>query len=316
MLAENEAQERYYEMAFIQNKSHKVRTNTLKQFVATLQQYDCTTPDFVKYYYSIRTILNWDICDHLTIKRDCSMALKILKNKKGVYNSTLQFFARNQALAHTALREYVQAQALLVDAEKYAPPRSRNLGILRHYQAIVALHSSDYQQAYQLYRQHRKSPFKELREQWDIMSAYLYFLKKTGHINTGKDRFSIGKYLNETAAVARSSQGDKTNILIGELLVYLVDKRSQFIERMEATHQFSYKALKNSAVRRSRWLLRILCSLPRFHFKIDRALQHHSNLLAQLKEQPIQIGGGQTTEFIPFEQLLSILAQDLQHQVA
>ena len=83
----------------------------------------------------------------------------------------------------------------------------------------------------------RKTSHATLSEQWTVIGAYLYFLKKTGRLQTGTDRFSVGKYLNETAASAHDKKGDNINVIIGEMLVYLVKNRDKYIDRVEAVRK-------------------------------------------------------------------------------
>ena len=115
-----------------------------------------------------------------------------------MYNSTLQFLTKNKGLAHIALGEYEEAARLLSEAEQYAPAGSYNRGIIYYYQAVNALHMGEYYRAYELFRANKDTKYETLQEQWIILGAYLYFLNKVGKLDNGAERFSIGKYLNET----------------------------------------------------------------------------------------------------------------------
>ncbi|MEO1629063.1 MAG: hypothetical protein AAFV25_28215, partial [Bacteroidota bacterium] len=209
-----------------------------------------------------------------------------------------------------------EAKQLLLNAEQYSPARSYNMAILRYYQAINCLHSGDYAGAYQLYRQQRHTRFEVLRRQWLVMSPYLYFLKQVNRLQTGQDRFSLGKYLNETTSMAHDKSGENINILIGELLVQMLRDRGKFIDRMEAVQMYSYRYLQGPETRRAKWFLRILCMLPRADFQPNAIRQIAKPQIDLLKQQPISMGNNLSVELIPFMDLLEMLMGQLQVRIA
>ena len=215
-----------------------------------------------------------------------------------------------------AMREYEQAQQLLSQSEQYAPPRSFNRGILYFYQAINALYSGNYQIAYRLFRMNRKNQDEILVEQWAVMEAYLYFLRRIGKLDTGTDRFSLGKYLNQTTQIKHDKTGNNINILIGELLVYLVKNRGRFIDRVEAINTYNYKYLKGKDTQRAKWFIRILCLLPRANFHPIALQRIAKRQIENLQNHPLSMGDNFAVEMIPFEDLLALLLLQLEQRVA
>ena len=178
--AERKAHQYYYKAILQMNAK---RTNGKKEVISeqlkVLETFNCTSVRFIQHYYTLRIIEDLHKIDYPSAKKTAIKALQILEGKKGVYRSHLQLFTRIQAIAHTALGEYKQADKLFVAAQEYVPPRSFNKGLLFYYQAINALHGGDYQKAYALYRQHRKTRFNILSEQL-VYYICLYVLLEKG----------------------------------------------------------------------------------------------------------------------------------------
>jgi len=315
--AEDIALQYYYQVNLNLNKKRGViRNEQIEKCLEHLETFSCQSNKFIQYYYTLRVLHDLNIGDYQAIKKNTRMVLNMLSNRIGVYKSTLQFFTKYQAIAHTVLREYPQAKALYLTAEQYAPPRSYNRGIIYYYQAINALHSGEYQIAYDLYRQHRKTKFETLSEQWAVIGAYMYFLRSVGKLQTGSDRFSIGKYLNETVPTTHDKTGNKINTIIGELLVCLIKDRDRFIDRVEGASHFAYKYLKGDDTRRAKWFIRILCLMPRANFHPVALARLAQKQLDNLEAYPIHMGNNISVEIIPFGALWEMVAKQLKVRVA
>ncbi len=314
--AEENARKYYFEVIMKTNAQRGPSYDFINERIQQLEQYQCTTVRYIEHYYMLCVLRDSQAHHHHTLRQSAKAALHLLRNKRGVYGSTLQFFSKHQALAHTALREYPSAEALLTSAEQYAPPRSFNRGILYYYQAFNALHSRQYELAHNLYREHRNTPYTVLAEQWTIMGAYLYFLKRAGYLGSGAERFSVGKYLNETAPTAHDKLGSNVNIIIGELLVYLVKSRDRYIDRVDSVRNYIYKYLDTPATRRANHLLRILCLLPRANFDVATLRHLGQKHFDILEKENLRDGENLTLEFIPYDDLLEIMEKALKLKVA
>ncbi|MEO1515077.1 MAG: tetratricopeptide repeat protein [Bacteroidota bacterium] len=314
--AEDAAEREYYELVLSMNSKKGLSKKLLDKCLEQVAKYDSNSVKFLQYSCMIAIFKHLHTADYQAIVQAATKALRRLQNRKGVYRSVLQFIVKNQAIAHTALGEYDQAERLLRQAEEYAPAHSYNLAILRYYQAVNALHSGDYQAAYQLYRQQRKTKYLQLREQWQVMAVYMYFLKKVGRLDTGTDRFPIGRYLNEAHEVAHDKKGNNLNVRIGELLYHLVNDRGRFIDRVEAIDAYSYKHLRGPDTRRAKWFIHILCLMPQADFNPLRLVRLAKRYVEYLQDNPLHMGDKLAVEIIPFNILLSILLKELQRKVA
>ncbi len=316
LTAECLAEEYYYKVVLHANKKRGIKEELFSEMIKKLDTFSCTTTKFVEYYYMIRISQDLNAVDYLAIRKNAKTALEILQDRKGVYNSILQFFTKNKGLAHVALGEYDAAAQLLSEAEQYAPVGSSNKGIIYYYQALNAMHSGDYYRAYELFRANKDFKDETLQEQWIILGAYLYFLRHVGKLDNGADRFSIGKYLNETLSTVHDKTGNRVNTLIGELLVYLVKDRDKFIDRVEAIKQYNYQYLKGTDTRRARWFFRILCMLPQVDFDLNRLRKKAAKLFENLKTYPVHMGANLSIELIPYGVLLEMILGQLQRKAA
>ncbi len=303
--AEFLAKEYYYKIMIHMNKKRGATGNIFSELISKLDTLPCSSTKFLEYYYTIRTMQHTHIIDYPAIRQESKNALEILEKRKGVPDSVLQFFTRNKGLSHTALKEFTEARKLLSKAKQYAPLHSHNLGILHYYEAINELHSGNYKRAYELYRAHRKTKYETLRDQWAVLSGYLFFLSKTQHLDVGTDRFSVGKYLNETINVTHDKTGNKINIIIGELLMLLFKDRDRFIDR--AAIHANYKYLNGYEVRRAKWFIKILCTLPRANFNWVALRRLARRSFDNLKSTAIKMGNNLSIEIIPFEALLEMI---------
>jgi len=314
--AERLAEEYYYEVALYVNKKRGIKEELFSDMINKLDTFSCTTTKFLEYYYMICVFRDLNVVDYAAIKRDAKTALDMLEGKKGVYNSTLQMLTKNKGFAHIALGEYEEAARLLSEAAQYAPAGSYNQGIIYYYQALNALHMGEYYLAYKLFRAHKDTKYETLQEQWIILGAYLYFLNKVGKLDNGAERFSIGKYLNETLSTAHDKTGNRVNSLIGELLVYLAKHRGKFIDRVGAIKQYNYQYLKGRDTQRARWFIQILCMAAEVDFDMARLQEKARKQFENLEQYPVHMGANLSIELIPFLKLLEMVMGLLQRKAA
>ncbi len=313
--AERIAEEYYYKAILCMNKRRGVKEELFSDLIKKLDTLPCKTTKFMD-YYSILLYRDLNVVDYTAIKQHAKIALEILREKKGVYNSTLQFLTKSKGLAHIALGEYEEATRLLSEAEQYAPTGSYNRGIIYYYQAVNALHMGEYALAYKLFRANKDTKYETLQEQWIILGAYLYFLNKVGKLDNGAERFSIGKYLNDTLSTAHDKTGNRVNSLIGELLVYLVRNKGTFIDRVGAIKQYNYQYLKGTDTQRARWFIRLLCMLAEVDFDVARLQEKGQKQLENLEQYPVHMGANLSIELIPYMALLRMVMGQLQRKAA
>ena len=311
---EKKAEHLYYQV--IANKHRSKHVERLEETIRKMERLKMYSLKCEMYRCSLKVMHGFITGNYLSIVKNCNKTLHFFKNKKGVYTSYHQYFLSKLGVAYMAVYKYKEASENFAKAEKYAPRKSFNDYLLRLYKTINALHAGEYQFAYDLYQQNKRCRFEPIREQFAIIEAYLCFLSQMGYLQLKKN-FRLGKYLNETFKAQADKQGDNIAILIAELLVLLVRDRGKFIDRVEATKNYSYRHLRGKDTMRAKRLIKILCILPRANFHpiaIKRLAQRHFDFL---KTHPIQIGENVTIiELLPFGDLLDMILAQLERKVA
>jgi len=142
------------------------------------------------------------------------------------------------------------------------------------------------------------------------MEAYFCFLASTGKLKLAK-RFRLGKYLNDTFKAQADKVGDNINIVIAELLVLLSRNRSKFIDKVELVANYSYRHLSSKELLRSKYLIKILCTIPKANFCSKSLVNLTAKYINYIRQKQITIGENLTLEIIPFERILDIILDDL-----
>jgi len=314
--AEKEAEYYFYRIVAQMNRS----TFPLRQLEEALDKITAQKGDSVKfkiYENCIKVYYHLYLGNYLEVISSCAYALECLNTRKGGHVAHYLFFLRNKALSQIAVNQHSQAIETLIQAEKYTGNKPYNKYLLQYYKTICAFHVGNYEEAYHLFQKNKRCKIEDIREQFVIVEAYLCFLSCTGHLQLDKT-FRLGKYLNETFKAQQDKQGDNINILIAELLVYLVRNRGKLIDRIEAIRNYSYRHLKGQETRRARWFLKILCLLshPTVNFHPEALDRKAKKYIELLNDHPARIGEGFAIEIIPYEKLLELVMVQLGRKAA
>ena len=301
-MAEKKAESYFYKMVARIHKG-SVKPSELSEAVKRINECGGESIRCKVYQATMEVYNGLHIGKYKMVVSSCVRTLRYFDKKEGVYTSHRYFFLLHLGLAYIATSLYDKATVSFGQAERYAPSKSYNDYLLRFYKTLNALHAKEYQTAYELYLANKRCKISKIREQFAIVEAYICFLAYTGHLQL-KKAFRMGKYLNNTFEAQKDKQGDNLNILIAELLVYLVRDRGKFIDRIEAIQHYSFKHLKNKDTQRAKYFLRILCLLPKVNFHYLALERRAKRLIKQLHSQPLRMGKGFAVEIIPYEQVL------------
>ncbi|MEM9850125.1 MAG: hypothetical protein AAF847_19700 [Bacteroidota bacterium] len=238
--------------------------------------------------------------------QECEQALDFFEDKKGVYSSSYLFFYLTVGVTNIALSRYEDAEARLIKAMAYAPKNSRNDLILQFYRTLAALHAGQYDQAYECFLLHRQCSDRKLQQQFTIVEAYCFFLILKGKIKPTK-LLRVSKNLNKLLQVSVDSNDQNVNILIAQLLVYLVRDRNKFILQVKSAKIYCTQKLANKAFERSKLFIKILSLLPKANFHGPALQQLAKSQIQKLHTYPVQLGNNMELEIIPFEVILKMI---------
>ncbi|MEM1324090.1 MAG: hypothetical protein AAGG75_27775, partial [Bacteroidota bacterium] len=313
-----EKEAEYYFYQIVMEQMHAtVKPELLEETVREINQLKGESIKFKVYQGTINILNNLYKGEYLRIITDCTKALQYFEGKSGVYPAHHLFFLRNKGTAQTAIGQYEEAAISYEEAELYVANKPYNAYTLQYYKILNALHAQQYQIAFDLCQKSRRCKIEDLRQHFIIVEAYLHFLAHMGFLQLNRP-FRISRYINDTFKAQEDKQGSNINILIAELLVYLVTNRGKFIDRIEAVQHYSYRHLKGSDTQRAKWFIKILCLLPHpkvnFHpVALQRKAKRYIDLL---KNHPVRMGEGFAVEIIPFERLIEMIIEKARAKTA
>ncbi|HMQ07388.1 MAG TPA: hypothetical protein PKC30_08815 [Saprospiraceae bacterium] len=161
---------------------------------------------------------------------------------------------------------------------------------------------------------------EQYKELWLIKEAYIEFLVRMGKIDhstleeNGHEKFRLGKFLNKVPYFNKDKRGLNISILIVQMLHLLAEKKySQFIDRMDALNQYSYRYLRNDDTLRSNAFIKMILKLPDAHYHPEAVKRHTSKFYERMKESPMQLSEYfSDVEIIPYEELWDIVLELLE----
>ena len=216
-----------------------------------------------------------------------------------------------------AAGQHNAASFTLHHAAEIITQRSYNHNLALIFRTVQFIHAAKYPDAWKHYQDGANNcRWTILKEQWQVLHAFLYILSNAEHIDTGTRRFSVGKFLNELPLSSQDKTGQNVNIIVAQLVILLQKRRiDEFIDRAEAAKAYSYKHLKGSGMERARLFLRMIAEIPKQNFQrrlVDRAV---ASKLKRLEAAAISIGYHMELEIMPFTDLWQIIRNKSLKQV-
>ncbi|MEM9918936.1 MAG: hypothetical protein AAF990_12620 [Bacteroidota bacterium] len=312
--AEKEAEIQFHEIVEQLHKS-TIAPHKLKRAIEDIEYYNGHSIKYKVHLAFLKVLYGLHTGSHSHIIDTCTKILLFFKNKKGVYPAHYFFFLQNRGVAQIAIKAHQEAYASFEEAEQYTTNRAYNLYTLQYYITLNALHAGDYLLAYTLYKKNKRCKIEHIRQHFALIEAYLCFLSHAGYLTLNRP-FRMSKYLNDTFKVQQDKKGNNINILIAELLVYLVRNRAKFIDRIEAVQHYSYRYLRTKETERAKWFIKILCLLPKVDFHPIALQRKAKRYIDLMKRHPARMGEQLAVEIISFDVLLEMLIDQLKKKVA
>ncbi len=309
MQAEFKMRQIAYGYAIQTNSKSQPNYAAVKIELEAVNNLNCDSNMFLQMYYSTRILIELSMGQYALAKMVADSAVKALKGRRGLSGTALQIFYKNKAIAQIALKDNKGAKKSLALAEEYTIEKSFNWHSIQYTKALNHLHAKEYKKAHELYRTFRKNKFDVIAEFWLVMGGYLYFLREIGAFKAPFERFKVGRYLNEASVLHHDKNGGNANILIGELLIYMVTDRSKFIERVHAVNQYSYRYLKGERAKRAKWFIRLLCKVPTADFNFPKLMKKSDEYVEKLNANPIGLGDNLALEIIPYDHIIQMMSK-------
>ena len=245
--------------------------------------------------------------DYQQIIHFCDEALSSFPKDHPQIRSLSFTFLYNKIPALTALGKLQEAKDTAKKAGEIVPTGNFNWHVVLLRRIVVCLHAEEYQEAYELYKAHTKHecPYPILIEYWNIIRGYLYVLIGADKITPyNKERFYLGKFLNEVPIYFRDKAGNNINILIIQMLVLL--QRKQFghiIDRVESLREYARVYTRAPETKRANIFINMILKMEAASFHRIATERKTQKLREKLNATPIRLGQNLAVEVVPFEVL-------------
>ena len=329
--AENLAQEYYTRLMipYAKEKAEHTEIHLLaKKFHKELSQMQdqCKSPFFCYLMYYIEMIIYMSRNDYENTLKVCDTALRYFNTKPYLYKAPHTTFLQNMLVCCIQLRKFKAGMALESKIEKVVIPGSHNWFHGRRLFLILAMHTHQYQDGYQIFRQARSHHgfallVPAIKELWMIYEGYIHLLISLDKVSPiGKDRFfskfRLGKFLNSVPVFSKDKRGLNIPILIVQVLFMITRKDyDSAVDRIEAIQKYNVRHLRDKNLIRSNIFIKMLLLAPGCGFHKTSIQRKAEKYLVKLRETPLDVARqGHEIEIIPYEVLWDLVMDSLERK--
>lgn len=260
-----------------------------------------------RWIYTIKILRFYAEYNYPKIISCCDEALADFPDDYKNINAVRFLFKYYKAPALLAMGKLDEAKIIAKAATKLVPVGYMNWHLILLKRIIICLHTGDYQEAYDLYNAHRQKEcsYENIREYWNIIRGYLYFLIKREKIAPyNKERFYLGKFLNEMPMYSKDKAGNNVNTLIIQILVYM--QRNQFgkiIDRIDSLKEYVRVYMRNPETKRAKAFIDMIIKMEQSYFVKKAVVLKTEKLQEKLNQTPIRLRQNLSIEVIPYNVL-------------
>lgn len=320
--------ERHYTDAMIEFVNSKERKEHLVQQVeeaiAELKSY-CEQSESYRlnmYYYLLRLIRQSMDNDFGLVYAVGEEMANFFEQKEYTAATPLQIAYYYQLLACTQLGRFEDGHLIAQKCLGLQTTGSFNWFKYQELYFLLAMHSGEYLEAYNIYMQVIKnSRFKHLPENvqeiWTIFWAYLYYLHRTEllPVEDGAEfsKFRLGRFMNETPIFSKDKRGMNIAILVVQILLLIEQEKYHVaIDKFDSLQKYCARYLHKAETLRSYYFLKMLLCFPQGNFHRAAVERKAANYQKKLQAIPLE-NASQTykIEILPYEKLWDISIETL-----
>jgi hypothetical protein len=318
------AREMFHDIRMNYIKSNAVQEDTVekaRKSWATLQPFleKYTSYQFIVYAYAIALAQYTNSAKDLQKTIDiCDEAIGLLSKKAFKPKIQLSVFMNQKIRCYTQLKEQKAGEEVVKEVLSLQEEGSSGWFKTLEYQTLLALNTKDYQNAFQIWKavQTHKS-FKKLQLQhyeiWQLLSAYLYFLAKSGKIDADgmkQANYRASKFVNDIPTFSTDKEGMNVPSLIIQIAILIAEKKhSPIPDRLEALNKYWRRHIRKTDDNyRSYCFIKMLQELPKAHYKRVGVEARTKLMLRDLIAVPLTFETQDAkNEVMPLEDLWAIL---------
>ncbi|MEL7427924.1 MAG: hypothetical protein AAFN81_33360 [Bacteroidota bacterium] len=275
------------------------------------------------YYFLIRLIRQNMTNDFRAVYSFGSEMAEFFEAKPYTAATPLQIAYYYQLLAATQLGRYQDGKDIAEKCLLLQEEGSFNWFKYKELHFLLAMHSSEYEEAGRIYQEVSRSPRMKflpanVKEIWSIFWAYLYYVNEVKELQLSAEdgdfsRFRLGRFINETPIFSKDKRGMNIAILVVQVLfLVLQSKYNVAIDKLESLEKYCSRYLHKTETLRSYYFLKMLlcCAKGNFHrVAVERKAQTY---LEKLQAIPLE-NANQTykIEILPYERLWEMVVETL-----
>ncbi len=259
-------------------------------------------------------------------KEVCKDAISFFLSKDNIPPTPIFSFYQKLGIAQMSSNEYDEALSSFQSCLDLNPKEGTiNWYNILSYLMSINLYVGNFNQSYKFFAwaiNHKsfKYLFDSFKENWVIREGYIHLLLKLEKIEQDIieefpiRNFRINRFLNEVPIYSKDKRGSNISILIIQMLFYLTDnKYNEFVDRMDALKQYSYRYLRNDETLRSNAFIKMILKIPDANWHPLRVQRHVEKYYKRLIATPMEISDQSAeVEIIPYEHLWELVLEILE----
>jgi hypothetical protein len=261
--------------------------------------------------------------DYISTFSICEETIRFFEKKNFSANTPIQICLHHQLVACMQSRDYQRGKMIAQHSDRLLEEGSFNWFKNLEYLLLLALHTANYQEAYQVFNNavnNRRFEFlpENIAEFWNLYRAYLHLLIDMGKIQPDPEdnqftSFRINRFLNDMPVYAKDKRGMNIAILTAQILFYIQQRKyDTAIDRMDAIKKYCSRYLFKADTLRSYYFIKLLLAIPQGSFHQHAVMRHAEPHLKKLESISTEISHQyHKIEIIPYEALWQLTLASL-----
>lgn len=278
------------------------------------------SPKFHARFYLIQTFYFYSKRDFKSMDAFANKGVVYFRSLPVKQPSSENLFLKKRIEANLILGDFELCQKLSLELLKQTAAKKSNWYNTLVILVKLNLHQGDYTQAIRFFNSGHKNRYhgsltETSKNRWGLLEAYINFLQLSGAVpeTPTMSRYRINKFINDTPEYTADKKGKNIQLIIAQLLFYILDKNWDRIEeKIDALQQYGSRYLRRGELFRSRVFIKMLSEIPRQLYHKQAIIRHTNKYKKRLAEVTANIDvGGNTMEIIPYEDLWDLIIQNI-----
>lgn len=277
------------------------------QLKKLVNEYDTYTTRINMYRVGIRYFDSiYDYKNAIRIADECEKYL--MSNPHLIQKARLGEMNLQKLYGSLHLRDYKNGSEFAKTCMSLFNPGTLNWLIFLEYYFLLCLHTKNYEQAGEIYKQVINHPNfagypPQSKEKWKIFESFLiYTLPETDKMNR---KFNIPKFLNEVPLYSKDKAGYNLSIIIAQTILSLkIGDYEKIVARAEALKLYASRYIKKEKNPRSYYFIKMLLVMIQYDFAPKKTEQIANKFFVKLKASQLGMQSElESLEVIPYDLL-------------